>query len=62
MIAIPDRLSGLMARLEAGDVITREDLARIETLQALDVARIGEQFAQEAMARDDERTRDFANA
>ncbi len=59
MITFPDRLTPLMARLESGDILTKEDYRRLAMLQALDVARIGEQYVQQALARDAERTAEF---
>lgn len=53
MVKFPDRLSGLIATIEAGKIPAREDLERIALLQALDVAKMGEDFAREAIERDE---------
>lgn len=42
----PDRISGAIAALERGEQV---DWNKIHDLQALDLAVIGQQFAQEAM-------------
>ena len=46
-MVIPDRLSGLIRRIEAGETVTQADVNRIAALQCLDLARIGEEFARE---------------
>jgi len=56
MIEFPDRLSALAALLEAGQPV---NLAVLAKLQALDVARIGQRFAQEAMQRDAQQTEEM---
>lgn len=52
MIATPDRLSSIVATLEAGNDPTADQLRRINELQALDLAKAGRDFADEALARD----------
>ncbi len=53
---LPSRISDLMKRIEAGETVTREDVDRIATLQALDAARLAEDFVREAIARDAQST------
>lgn len=47
------RIQALIERLESGEEVSRADTRRILKLQALDVARMGEEFAEEAMERED---------
>lgn len=49
MITLPDRLSEVIASLERGEPV---DWKKIHDLQALDLARAGEQFARDAVASD----------
>ena len=48
------RIRELIARLDAGDNPTQADLRRVAVLQALDVARAGEEFVAEAKQRQEE--------
>lgn len=52
MIEIPDRLTPLKQRLEAGEDVTQDDLRRLAVLQALDVAAMNEQFVKDSLARE----------
>lgn len=47
MITLPDRISGAIAALEKGEQV---DWQKLADLQALDLARIGRQFAEQAIA------------
>lgn len=49
---LPDRIGGLIAKVEAGEKLTAADLERVATLQYLDLAKLGEDFAREAIAAD----------
>lgn len=49
----PDRLDALVARIEAGETITRDELLRLSALQAADVARFGRQFVADSISRDE---------
>lgn len=57
---LPDRLSALVAKVEAGQALTPDDLQRTALLQYLDLARLGEDFAREVMAADDALTKALA--
>jgi len=59
MITIPDRLTALIQRLEAGETVTQQDVNRLATLRALDLARVGEDFARAAIAADEALTDDL---
>jgi len=59
VITFPDRLTPLMARIEIGDELTLEDYRRLARLQALDIAIIGQEYVQQAIARDSEQTAEF---
>ena len=48
----PDRLSALIQQIEAGQPVTQADANRLATLQALDLAKIGEDFARETIEAD----------
>ncbi len=61
MFQVPDRISPLVVRIEAGEDITRADLNRIATLQALDLVKAGDEFVQEMARRDETHTLEFAN-
>jgi len=50
-MTFPDRISGLIAQLEAGKPLTHANVQRAGQLQALDLAKIGEDFARETIAR-----------
>ena len=52
MIPFPDRIGKLIQRIEAGEVVTQKDVDRIARLQALDIARAGEEFARQASSAD----------
>ncbi len=53
---LPDRIGGLIKRLEAGESVTQQDVDRLATLQLLDIAKAGEDFARETIQRDADRT------
>lgn len=62
MIDVPSRISGLIQRLEAGNEPTADELRRVATLQALDLAKAGEDFVHECCAEEDRRTKEFAES
>jgi hypothetical protein len=49
---VPDRIGKLIERIEAGETVTQKDVDRIAELQFLDLAKLGGDFAGEAVARD----------
>lgn len=59
MIEVPSRIAGLIQRLEAGDHPTADELRTIATLQALDCAKAGEDFAKEMAQREDKLTQEY---
>jgi hypothetical protein len=59
MIEIPSRISALIERVERGDDPTPEELRRIQLLQAFDLAKAGEDYARQAMEREERRTEEF---
>ena len=59
MIQLPDRLGKLVRALEAGQAVTQQDVDRVAALQVLDLARIGEDFARETIARNDRATQEL---
>jgi hypothetical protein len=61
-MTLPDRIGGLIARIEAGQTVTQDDVDRLATLQTLDLAKLGEDFARATIARDDELTKALAEA
>lgn len=50
MIQLPDRIGKLIQRIEAGEIVTQHDVDKIAKLQALDVAKLGEDFASQEAA------------
>lgn len=54
------RITDIIERLEAGDVIAPADLRRIAQLQALDVAKAGEDFLAGQRLREKEADERFA--
>lgn len=60
MIDFPDRLSPLIQLLEAGTDPTPDQIRRVAQLRALDLAKIGEDFAKEMIAEEYRRTAEFA--
>jgi len=50
------RLAGVIEDVEAGRPV---DVKKVETLQALDVARAGQQFLADALRREDEADAEF---
>ena len=53
-MVLPDRLSKLMSRIEAGGTVTQQDVDRVAQLQALDIAKAGEDFVRERVAAEHE--------
>ena len=53
---VPNRIDGLIKRIEAGDAVTQEDVDRIATLQALDIVNAGRAFVEEQIAVDREQS------
>ena len=49
-MTIPDRLTPLMQRLEAGQAVTQAEVNRLAALQALDIAKIGQEFVRANIA------------
>lgn len=49
---IPDRLSLLMSKIEAGQTVTQSDLRRVAALQTLDLAKAGRDFVREIEQRE----------
>ena len=50
-----------MARIEAGDDIKPADWQRVARLQALDMVKVGDDFALEMAQRDEQFTQEFIN-
>lgn len=50
---IPDRFSDLIAKVESGQPVTQKDVDRLTTLQSLDLLKTGDDFAREAIQRED---------
>jgi len=59
-VTFPDRLSGLIRQLESGQPLARVDVRRVAQLQALDLLKIGEDFAREAIANERAATDEYA--
>lgn len=55
-MVLPDRLSGLIEKLEKGSPVSQQDLNRVASLQSLDLAKMGEDFARETIQRDEQLT------
>ena len=51
---VPDRISALIDKIEAGTQVTRGDLRRTVALQGLDLARLGQDFAREVIEMNEE--------
>jgi len=47
---IPDRIAKLIERIEAGETVTQADVDWIAVLQALDLAKAGEDFVREVIS------------
>lgn len=58
MIQSTSRISSLIQRLEAGETVTQDELRRTAMLQALDVARAGEEYMAAAIESDAKATQD----
>lgn len=54
MFDLPDRLTTLIQRIEAGDAVTSKDVDRVATLQALDLARLGREVVRQACAANEQ--------
>lgn len=59
MMLYPSRITALIQRYEAGETPTGEDLRRIAALQALDLAKMGEDFVQQVAEQDARQTEEF---
>ena len=59
---LPDRISDLIKLAERGGRLTQSDVRRVAMLQALDAAKIGEDFVREHLAREADRTEQFRQA
>lgn len=59
MISFPSRIDELIRRLEVGEAVTQQDVDRIAQLQALDLAKLGEDFMRQACEEQDRRTQEF---
>lgn len=56
-----DRLSDLVKTLEDGKDVTPDQLRRTAQLQALDIAKVGRDFVNDRIAREDQATEAFRN-
>lgn len=59
MLKVKSRVTELIQRLESGDVPTSAELRNIANLQALDLAKLGEDFVNEQGLREEEATENF---
>lgn len=59
MIEVPSRISNLIERLEAGEQPSSDELRRLAQLQALDVAKLGEDYVRQEIAEGERRTEKF---
>jgi hypothetical protein len=59
MIEAPSRVAALIQRIEAGNEPTADELRRVATLQALDLAKVGEDFVREMCQENERHTQDF---
>lgn len=50
MLTVPSRITPLIEKLEAGEQPTQEELKLTLQLQALDIARAGEEFLAQALS------------
>ena len=62
MIKVPSRISQMIGRLEAGETLSREDLRRYSQLQALDIAKLGEDYVQQCVEREEQATQQLKDA
>ncbi len=53
MITTPDRISGAIAAMEKGEQV---DWRKLADLQALDIAHLGRQFAEDAIVYNEQQT------
>lgn len=53
MITVPDRISVAIAAMEKGEQV---DWRKLASLQALDIARVGQQFVEEAIVFQEQQT------
>ena len=51
-MTLPSRISELIRRIEAGESVTQPDVDRLARLQALDIAKAGEDFVREWSERE----------
>ena len=54
---LPNRIGKLIERIEVGDPVTQKDVDRIAVLQALDVAKLGEDFVKEFVVSEREHSK-----
>jgi hypothetical protein len=59
MIDFPSRVTSLIQRLEAGETPTQEELRRTVLLQALDTAKLGEDYVRELCQENSKQTEEF---
>lgn len=62
MIRAPSRLQLLIQQLETGTEPTQDELRRIAALQALDIAKLGEDFVYDSIAANERETQVFGDA
>ena len=53
-ITVPNRLDAIAKRIEAGEPIDSDFIRRLATLQAIDIVAAGEEFARQAIQRQEE--------
>lgn len=51
MLSFPSRVSELITRIESGQELTPADLQRAQRLQALDIAKAGEDYLRQTVER-----------
>lgn len=56
MDPMPDRLTPLIQKVEAGQSITRQDVNRLATLSALDLVAFGQRMADQQMQAEEKLT------
>lgn len=59
MFKVPDRIGSLIKILEDGGTVTQRTVDRIAALQALDLARLGEEFAAEVISQNESRLKEL---
>lgn len=58
MLTIPSRITQLIERLESGP-LTPPEVSRLLALQALDLAKLGEDFVRQICAAEEHNTEEF---